>query len=60
MFLIINLIEEPNNAHKHIEGKHTTAAVNVEKRIATIKASSFGKNPDATIIATVQALGLTN
>ena len=53
-------MDEPNKAHKHIEGKQTTAAVKEEKRTAIIKFSSLGKKPDATMIATVQALGFTN
>ena len=57
---INNLIDEPNSAHKHIEGKQTMAAVKVVNKTAIIKFSSRGKNPEATIVAIVHALGLTN
>ena len=36
------------------------AAVTVKNIVATKKFSSLGKKPDATVIATVHALGFTN
>ena len=50
------VINEEEAAYNVVEHLINTG----KKRIAIIKISSFGKNPDATIIATVQALGLTN
>ena len=44
----------------HIEGKQTTAAVMTKNNVPTIKFSSVGKKPEATVIATVQAFGLIN
>ena len=60
IFFINNLIDEPNSAHKHREGKQTSAAVIVVNKIAIIKFSSLGKKPEATIVAIVHAFGLTN
>ena len=60
MFLIINLIDDPKRAHKHIEGKQTNGAVIVTKEVAMIKFSSVGKNAVAAVKATTQALGLIN
>ena len=50
----------PKIAQMHIDGKQTIAAVITKNIVATIKFSSAGKNPDATVIATVQAFGLIN
>tara|TARA_B100000029_G_scaffold73868_1_gene65593 strand:- start:1 stop:303 length:303 start_codon:yes stop_codon:yes gene_type:complete len=60
VFLIKILRLFPNIAQIHIEGKQTTAAVIVINIVATKKFSSVGKNPDATVIATVHAFGLMN
>ena len=43
-----------------MEGKHTNAAVIDVKSTAITKFSSLGKKPEATIIATVHALGFKN
>ena len=50
----------PKRAHKHIEGKHITAAVIVTKATPIKIFSSVGKNPDATAIAIDHALGFIN
>ena len=59
-FLIIDFIEDPNNAHKHIEGKQIIGAVRATNIVAVKKFSSFGKKPVAAVKATTQALGLMN
>ncbi len=58
LFFMINLIEEPNRAHTHIEGKQTKAPVKVVNKTANNKFSSFGKNPTATADAIAQASDL--
>jgi hypothetical protein len=60
LFFMINLIEEPNKAHTHIEGKQTKAPVKVVNKTANNKFSSFGKNPIATADAIAQAFGFIN
>ena len=60
IFLIINLIDDPKNAHKHIEGKQIKGAVIVTNEVAIIKLSPLGKNAVAAVKATTQALGLIN
>ena len=60
VFLIINLIDEPNRAHIQIEGIQTNGAVPATKIVARIKFSPFGKKAVAAVKATTQALGLIN
>ena len=60
VFLIKILKLLPKMAQIQIEGKQTNAAVITKNIVAIIKFSSEGKNPDATVIATVQAFGLIN
>jgi hypothetical protein len=60
LFFMINLIEEPNKAHTHIQGKQTKAAVNVVNKTANNIFSSLGKNPIATADAMAQAFGFIN
>ena len=57
---IINFIDDPNIAHKQIEGKQINGAVIATNDVAIIKFSSFGKNAVAAVNATIHALGLTN
>ena len=57
----INILKPlPNSAHKLIVGKHIIAAVIVTKAIPIKIFSSVGKNPEATVTAIDQALGLIN
>tara|TARA_B100001996_G_scaffold53718_1_gene38183 strand:+ start:219 stop:524 length:306 start_codon:yes stop_codon:yes gene_type:complete len=59
--LLINILKPlPNNAHKHILGKHIVAAVIVTNATPIKIFSSVGKKPDATAIAIDHALGLIN
>jgi hypothetical protein len=59
--LLTNVLNPlPKRAHKHIEGKHITAAVIVTKATPMKIFSSVGKNPDATAIAIDHALGFIN
>ena len=60
VFLIINLIDDPKRAHKHVEGKQTKGAVMATKEAAMIKFSSVGKKAVAAVKATTQALGFIN
>ena len=60
VFLIINLIEDPKNAHMQIEGMQTKGAVPATNIVAIIKFSSLGKKAVAAVNATTQALGLIN
>ena len=60
LFFMINLIEEPNRAHTHIQGKQTKAPDKVVNKTANNKFSSFGKNPIATAEAIAQAFGFIN
>jgi threonine/homoserine/homoserine lactone efflux protein len=55
-----NFIDDPNIAHKQIEGKQINGAVIATNNVAIIKFSSFGKNAVAAVNATTHALGLTN
>jgi hypothetical protein len=50
----------PKRAHKHIVGKHITAAVIVTNPIPIKIFSSVGKKPEATAIAIDHALGFIN
>ena len=50
-------MEDPNKAHKHIEGKQTNGAVIATNDVATKKLSSLGKKAVAAVKATTQALG---
>ena len=60
VFLIINLIDEPNRAHIQIEGIQTNGAVPATNSVAMTKFSSLGKKAVAAVNATTQALGLIN
>ena len=53
-------IPEPNAAQTEIDNGQITKAVIEIKRIAIINFSSFGKNPEATMVEMVQAFGFTN
>ena len=50
----------PKIAQIHIDGKQITAAVIVKNIVAITKSSPDGKKPDATVMATVHALGFIN
>jgi len=60
LFFTKFLIPEPNAAQTEIDNGQITKAVIEIKRIAIINFSSFGKNPEATIVEMVQAFGFTN
>ena len=60
VFLIINLIEEPNSTHIQIEGMQTNGAGPATNIVAMIKFSPLGKKAVAAVKATTQALGLIN
>jgi hypothetical protein len=60
LFFTKFLIPEPNAAQTEIDNGQITKAVIEIKRIAIINYSSFGKNPEATIVEMVQAFGFTN
>ena len=60
LFFTKFLIPEPNAAQTEIDNGQITKAVIEIKRIAIINFSSFGKNPEATMVEMVQAFGFTN
>ena len=60
LFFTKFLIPEPNAAQTEMDNGQITKAVIEIKRIAIINFSSFGKNPEATMVEMVQAFGFTN
>ena len=54
------LIPEPKAAQTDIDIGQIIKAVTEIKRIEIINFSSFGKNPDATIVEIVHAFGFTS
>ena len=59
LFFTKFLIAEPNAAHGDIDIGQIIKAIKAIKKIEKIKFSSLGKNPEATIVDMLHALGLS-
>ena len=59
LFFTKFLIAEPNAAQGDIDKGHIIRAIIEIKKIEKIKFPSLGKNPEATMLDIVHALGLT-